>query len=459
MCIKLLVSLPTYITDFSFLGCKREMKHKDISDIKQHWFIQKIHNRKHHYLITSTTHGVAKIKSDYKAETFFWLCIVFIGASLSLLSTSTLISKYYSYEIYTSVTRGLSDKHFFPSVTFCDYQLMLKNYYTYCGRSGANLEPLDPDMPCPLIEWNLQEVKNVLNSTKEWSNGLFHVVTCNSYHHSYGIQKECGSDVYLKSISKHNNTCFTWNPDGNFYDELGHVDIGLVMNKSAGSDFSKLFAIVHDPNVTELQLMYMTFIEPAKIYQLKLQTVEINRLKHPFSSNCTDAKTHDIFAGRYTRTKCIESMNYVGMLEHCGDTFDYMKRHMPRDLIRKYTKNVTINEAMHCMAEFSNRIINSTHLCPVPCHEIEVHTMPFFYKPRSPNHSLYNIEIIHNKYDSYKVINERPLYTWEQVAGEAGGIIGLIVGVSFISIVELFVYFTLFIIEKFSIWWFLYLAQ
>ena len=47
----------------------------------------------------------------------------------------------------------------------------------------------------------------------EWSNGLFNIKQCYTWGSKY-----CANDKYIKSLTKHNNTCFTFNWDGSLYD-------------------------------------------------------------------------------------------------------------------------------------------------------------------------------------------------------------------------------------------------
>ena len=427
-----------YFISFSSKG---EMRCENAS-LKDDRFINSINIKKDHYIETSTVHGIQKIHSaDYKLEKCLWLCVLLAGISFSAFGTSTLVSKYYRYEIYTSVSSPITNTNYFPSVTFCDYQLMLSNYYAYCGVRKAE-KFVYPDIPCPSIVMKFPEVKNILNSTTEWSNGIFHVKNCTTWGN-----KNCATDDYFKSLSKHNHTCFTWNYNGNFYDAYGHTDIIFQLNFTSGKKFSKMIALVHDPEITELQIVFQTFLEPSKSYEFKVQKTEINRLKYPFPSNCTDGKPHDIFPGKYTRSSCMESINYIEMLKHCGDIFDYVKRYLPDNLYRMYRRNVTTIDVWFCMLEFSRLTVNATDDCPVPCQEIELYTSPTFHTIKK-NDSLYTVDIINEKFDSYKVIQEKQLYTWDTIAGDVGGFLGLIIGASFVSVVELMVYFFLFLVEK-----------
>lgn len=409
-----------------------------------------LRKRKRHYLQTSTVHGVPKTLSENNTEYFFWLLVVLVGMTLSLMTAFHSISKYYTYEVYTSISRRIVDKHRFPSVTFCDECGVIENSFSYCGVKYGRTHS-NPDLPCSTFPQNYPQIQNVLNSTSEWSNGLFHVRSCASTYHTYGARKKCVSEQYLKSIRKHNNYCFTWNYAGDFSDESGRVDLTFSLNQSSRHNFSQLYAIVHDPQVTELEQKNRIFIEPNKNYQFKIKTVETHRLKHPFPSNCTDGKPNDFLPGKYTRTKCVESINYLGILKHCGDILDYYKRIIPKDLIRKYQRNISINEALECFYTYSRRTVNTTDTCPVPCKEVEINTISTFHNMEAGYNSSFAMEIVHGSYDSYSVVQERPLHTWEQIAGDVGGILGVIIGISFVSMIELLVCMVLFILEKISL--------
>ena len=61
---------------------------------------------------------------------------------------------------------------------------------------------------------------------------------------------------------------------------------------------------------------------------------------------------------------------------------------------------------------------------------------------------MYRLHIQYQNVDAYKVFSERQLHTWDQIAGEVGGFLGLIIGASFISIIEIFAYFMLCLLHK-----------
>lgn len=406
-------------------------------------FIKRIHIKKQEYIKTSTIHGVPKMFTGSRVESCFWLCVVLVGVTLSSYGAWRLISKYYRYEIYTSVSSRITNRNVFPSVTFCDEKLMFQNYYTYCGVVFIK-NAVYPNKSCDSDPIPIPEIKNVVKSTGAWSNGMFNIIRCLSWDN-----KDCANDRHFKSLGKHHHMCITWNWNGDFFDAYGHTQIYFKLNKTAGYNFSKIIAVVHDPNVTELETMFRTYMEQSKIYQLKIRKTEIKRLPYPFPSNCTNEHPYDIFPGKYSRSSCMDSINYMDQLKECGDTFDYIKRYIPKHILRLYKRNVSMAAAWECMRNFAKRNDNSTDRCPVPCHEIELYTLSTFHES-SEDETRYQVEIQHDKFDSYKVIQEKQLYTWDQIAGEVGGFLGLIIGVSFVSVVELLAYFSLLVLEKCS---------
>ena len=403
-------------------------------------FLDMIHWKKQQYIFTLDVDGVSKIFSRYRLESCFWLSVVLSGVFLSAIGISSLILKYYRYEIYTSVSTRITHRNYFPSLTFCDKDLMSRNYFTYC-RIAQNMSL--GTGPCYNRTIRNAQGRSILNSSDAWSNGVFVVTRCRTLS-----KRKCAVDKYMKSLSKHNHTCFTWNYDGSLYDANGYAEISFQMDPSLETD-SEIIVMSHDPRLVELQTMFHTTLLPYKHYELKIQKTEIKRLKYPFPSNCTDEKAGgDIFPGKYSRISCMESVHYIKMLKQCGDIFDYIKRLLPRDMIRMYVRNVTAAEASSCMKKFSKNVVNSTDDCPVPCQELELYTVAAFYSTERKVVPIYSLAIQLDKFDSYRVIEEKQLYSWDQIAGEIGGLLGLFIGASFVSAVELIVYMILTVIHK-----------
>ena len=407
-----------------------------------------VETKKDEYVNSFTVHGLTRIFKGSKSESIFWMLMLLVGVTLSTYIIHGLIRKYFEYNIYTEVRSNVSFKNIFPGITLCEFNGMLSNYFAYCGQQkGQKFK--NPDDVCTMdasalgvAATNVQEINNTLSHPYQWSNGLFHVTHC----HTWG-GKYCANDQYLRSLKDHNHHCFTFNHRGDFHDTYAHAYIEFTLNDTLlKHDPPFIIAVVHDPKIAELDMTNRVVIEDSNIYELKIDKTLIKRLPDPFPSNCTYGKSHDFFPGKYTRRNCLESITYARMYMECGGVLDYHRKFIPEELKEKYGKsNKSISEMVRCIEQFSQKEVTDIKECPFPCEEIEYTTMPTFHSqsPKDDPKPTFRLHIQYHRVDSYKSIEEKQLVTWDQVAGEVGGLVGLVIGASFISIIEIVFYFFL----------------
>ena len=251
--------------------------------------------------------------------------------------------------------------------------------------------------------------------------------------------------MYLKSLRRHNHSCFTWNYNGNFSDTYAHATI--IFSTSAGT--GDIVAAVHDHRITELELMHQVTLSQKYDYTFNIRKSLYVRLPSPFPSRCTYSSKHNILSGKYTVTTCVESIHFMDILIHCGDTVDYVKRLIkPEDRLKyKLAKNFSISETLQCIDYYSKtNVIHSTETCPVPCEELKLTTMST--RSDSRDITTYTVDIQLQDVDSYQIIKEHQVFTWDQLAGGVGGFLGLMIGASFVSVIEILVYLCLCLIQK-----------
>ena len=93
--------------------------------------------------------------------------------------------------------------------------------------------------------------------------------------------------------------------------------------------------------------------------------------------------------------------------------------------------------------------------CPMPCDEVVYRTTssvryvsPIPTKHRKDNIYNFTLSVHLELMNSLRVVEERPLQTWRDLLAYAGGVTGLLLGVSFISVFEMFNYITLCCFER-----------
>ena len=399
-----------------------------------------VETKKDEYVSSFTVHGLTRIFKGSKSESIFWMLMLLVGVTLSTYVIHGLIKKYFEYNIYTEVRSTVSIQNIFPGITVCEFNGMLSNYFAYCGQQRGHATIFEADNVCSMdARAGSEDIKDQLDHPFQWSNGVFNVTQC----HTWG-GKYCAKDTYIKSLADHNHRCFTFNYNGDFYDTYSHAYMEFTINDKYARGAPFIIAIVHDPRIAELDMTNRVVLEASKIYELKIEKTVIKRLPSPFPSNCTSGKMNDFFPGKYTRRNCLESITYSRMFKECGDVLDYHQKYIPKELKEKYKTNKTIREVVQCIEKFSQEEVTDIKECPFPCEEIEYTTMPTFHsrvpKDRIPT---YRLHIQYHRVDSYKSIEEKQLVTWDQVAGEVGGLVGLVIGASFISIIEIVFYFFL----------------
>ena len=223
----------------------------------------------------------------------------------------------------------VTDRNYFPSITFCERNLLRYSYFAYCG---VPLTMVNNKTSCDNISY-FKETE--FKSKHFWSNGKFNVTKCVTWG-----KKSCLNSNYLKSRFYFNNSCFTWNYNGDLHDIYSHVEIEFKFEPELLKSMDpEIIAIPHNPEVTEIDVTNKVDIEPYKKYEIKIDKTILKRLPAPFPSNCSYEKLGDIFPGKYTRRGCIESYNYIEKYKTCGNTLDYARNFIPDD-IKKQCKKI-----------------------------------------------------------------------------------------------------------------------
>ncbi|XP_066915908.1 acid-sensing ion channel 5-like [Clytia hemisphaerica] len=399
-----------------------------------------INNKRREYLDSSTVHGLARISSESRIESCLWTIIVICAILASTWLTYSIVTNYLEYHIYAEVTTSLQVENPFPSITVCDLRSMIQQYFSYCNKKQGQRYD-NYRQPC------MEEIRppkprsNILNITGQWSNGIFHVLAC----YTWG-GKTCTNDVYLKSLAQFDHSCVTLNHNGDLSDAYAHAHIEFQINTTALKRTPFIVAIVHDPQIgVEFDLTNRFVLETSKSFEFNIRKTIIKRLPPPFPSKCTSEKFNDIFPGKYTRRTCLESSTYLRTFKKCGDIFDYFKKYIPEDYVRLYRQNRTILEVLQCVQQESAQVQSGVN-CPFPCEETEYMTRLLSYDnpPNSPGgQNRYRLDIQYSSIDSYQMIEEKQLHTLDHVAGKIGGLISLVLGASFISVIEIGFYLVL----------------
>ena len=368
------------------------------------------------YVESFTIHGLSKVFLGKPLERLFWFLTLFGVLSFVGYKVYGDYVKYYRYEYRTEIRIDDVEKIIYPALILCssvfdDYSpICYKNNDTYClGKKRPSLR-----------------------------SGNFDLFELNETAH-----QKYSSCVKLSPQQ---------NPTFDFADSLHGTGIIYAISH----DYPFLRVSVADDQETITQVgpnanKIVKMIEPG-FYNLEIESVTVtNRLHAPYAPNCSDGGHGvNVFGGNYTKQKCYETCLLRAMIRECGGVVDQYRKYMtPSDesLLNSTRVTKTVEEVRECIRTL---YLHHKCRCPLPCYEVT-------YQYRLTNNSeliLSNAvgDFSFRMIDQNKRITEVtqvPIYTSDDFFADIGSWLGLLAGVSLLSLVEIFVFICTAIKERF----------
>ena len=126
------------------------------------------------------------------------------------------------------------------------------------------------------------------------------------------------------------------------------------------------------------------------------------------------------------------------MYENCGTVIDWWKSYVQPEWV-SYAGNLTDSDVRDCLNVYVNYLLGGNQQdcnCPLACDEVDY--KPMFFRSKVNGQKEWRFEI------SYKTphiitITEEELYSLKNLVADVGAMLGLLSGISVLSIVEIFV--------------------
>ena len=263
--------------------------------------LQSVKEKRKQYSETFAIHGLTRCIKTTQIECVFWSSLLVIACVSSSFVIYRLAVKYSTHAVYMELRLQITDRNYFPSVTFCEEELFTNSYLAYCGRSLEDLQTDDGHNEGMCTQHHTNKPAHITQHEHYWSSGIFNFTQCATHTGKWSGKrhgKHCNSDTYLKPLQRLNNSCVTWNYRGDFFDAYSHVDLGFKMSKPAhATQHASVFAIIHDPAVEELEMTNKISMSAHMSYDVSIDKTFVKRLPHPYPSNCDDMTTKE-FPGR-----------------------------------------------------------------------------------------------------------------------------------------------------------------
>ena len=394
-----------------------------------------------------TMHALPRVLQDnLKYMKAFWLLLFIGAASCMALLIHARVQDYQKHEVYMKSKSNIMQPLPFPAVTIC-------NSDRFSGKWVSKV-PLE-GLAC--------------NGTATY--GTEFNTACKMFLSRYKDTLRFGGQNIPPFPSVFDSSggfypCFTFNKNGLAKQEVNGAGKGLNMalfndpsdtvdlateNISRFDDKRRGILIqIHDPETAASMNPADTIaIMPGHSHDIAISRKTISRKKHPFPSNCHTKETtqYKLTEGRYTRQNCIFSCFQMKLQKQCGNSLSQNKSASQVKCESRLYKQRPISDCVcpeACFAVTYPATI-ATNIWPRMFELKRIQTefaslLNFtqngtadtnYIQKRFAKVSIYYEELI-NTDDT-----EEELYGITSLISEIGGLMGLFLGCSVISLAEL----------------------
>ena len=404
-----------------------------------------------------TIHGFPKIFTHKKvAGKVFWSITFLLSCAFLSSNLFGSVKKFFRRDFVTKIEIKRTKELDFPTITICDsdkdHAPVVNKFSGQCLPNQSSNEELF-DYGCKLFLAGMKYAR-VFDSFSQCSfpddfTPDLNPSYCYSMNRNGFLQQSNPDRLYgLEMLMFKNGS------------EFKAVDNKAMHPLRWSQQKRGLFVKVHEPSVNiGISLEEVIPLSPGYYTEVALKKKVYVRLKHPYSTNCSSfSSVKNVFGGNYTVKNCLISCILHAMYLECGNVLPHFWRYMTP---KEYPRWESLQESIPCLARVYFESSKIECDCPQPCYEekyetkvtisplIHSHFTPNlmkelgerfnttdnvtveFFKPR-----IARLSVFYESFVTEKHI-EQELYEVESLLSDFGGLMGLLVGASVISLVEL----------------------
>ncbi|XP_047127862.1 uncharacterized protein LOC124808710 [Hydra vulgaris] len=408
-------------TECRFDNNDMNQNEKDNTSINK---INHFHIKSIEYRGSFTVHGLSRALTGNVFEKIFWGFIILLSIGIIVRIAWSLIIKYNKNDVYIRFYSNEYTEEETPVLTICPIQVD--------KRGICKL-----DNNCTTTS-NISQLPYSENSSSIWLNDKISVEAPDSMVEGSQIGDYIESTYY---------DCVRVNP--RFFDTSTYTENSLRIYTIYPQEKIELF--VHDAK--DLYPFFQTqpdYIEVNESDVISIELKHYNRLERPYASNCSQDSEFLIFPGNYSKIKCTESLKCISSYKVCGGSYDFCEQFIPK-AFKAVQANFSQNEAENlteCLLQEYKKKYDRE--CPLPCYENVYTFLPSFSFNCNWLDNSREIVLFFPISPYYHVFEEVPLYSFEQLLSECGGLIGLFTGSSLISFIEVMAFLSLILLKMFN---------
>ena len=431
-----------------------------------------------------TMHGFARISiTTSKIIKFVWLISMLGFSGMLFHQLHSIFARFFKYPSAVKYETIISAKLQFPSVTICASsfskpRLLALGNRTFIEESfervqkHKNLDMGRADFTSKILS---EIIKNVTNLKKVSFNQSSFMIENLEGSCKFGMIRACNYSKDFKSMLLVNRVpCYNFNYDGKFYQKRAGPEGGFSIILFLDVENAMPLPLAELGDGVEILLQHHTnfpfpwkgsiLVPAGQLSYIEIKKTDIFRMKYPYPSNCTNGEGFPLlYPGQYTVLNCQESCFGYKAAENCSKVDFYLNALLPKHLKKKLAITASDHECWWKIFQTMDAEGFQSCKCQLPCSEVHFHKslsyskwpssadIPYyksvFSKALGINKSTLTEEFIRKNFLKVNIFfgemslqrtTEEKKYTYDTIISDIGGQMGIWIGASMFSVMELF---------------------
>ena len=363
------------------------------------------------YINNLTIHGATKVLTGSIPEQIFWAILSFGVLGYFFYSAYGLLMQFMSYEFIVSTEVFDVEEVKLPAITVCDGLIFFcaawlyknESVYDYC--KGYDFHKMTNDFK--------ENIQCYDTNAAKWTKNCTYTTSSHPGCVTFNSQKT----ITQKVQGRHRKAQFAVSPTNG----MG------------------VYVFLHNTNEVPSWIDRIKYyVRSTGWYNVMAKKRDIKRLRAPFKSNCSLKENLSKGLFSYSKTLCHESCFARDMFRACGTLLDFYAKYLPsfETTNDQSRNNTTIESDRKCLKDF----ISSTRdrqpcKCVNLCQET-VYQAEFKNTALDDNHTY-----LWNYFEDLQIskTTEIAAYDSTRFLADLGGLIGLLIGMSLLSLFEVIV--------------------
>ena len=427
-----------------------------------------------------TMHGFGRITGSKSfVIRSFWLVLMFGFSAMCMYQLVTIVSKYFGNLSTVKDETLIASEFQFPAITLCGPAYSRWKLSKYAQERNISITPSDDYMDnygADKQNYGFEVLSTIL-LTKE----NLEQVSPNEDEFLLKNLKTCVTDSekcnYTTDVEKlliyYRSYCYRFNHQGKFKQKRAGALHGFHVILFLNISDTEPWSFIEAGDAVEVMIQSHeeypfpdsgTILSPVgHLSQIEIHKSEITRMKAPYPSNCTNGEHSNlIFPGVYSTVSCVESCYTYFSAKECNTAEFHGKAFLSNG---SRLRPMTSLQDVACSFGVYDRLVESKFSscnCNLPCKETKFHKsvsysvwpatsdLPFYKKVFSRslglNSSTMTDEYVRRNFMkisvffgdmTYRKLTEERKYTLENLISNTGGQMGIWLGASMFSIIEL----------------------